>query len=542
MMIPRPKQEQKKEGSLRGTPVFPATEEGRAAARMLSLFLPTLAPRTGEDATVSLTLAPFAVKGAYRLSVEPAGITVRYGDYEGLRNATATLSALYTGEGFFCTEITDAPTYPHRSVMLDLARGYVELPILYEYLVRAARLKYNYVHLHLMDGEGYAMASEVVPDLGTYRRHTKEELAALCRFARELAIEIIPEIEFPTHATALLRARPDLLCDVIDEERAEAIKAAPLALKKLYLSPDGPVAWGVCLGREETYRLYRRILAEIAEVFPGEYIHIGGDEISCPDLGAVPHWDNCHACRAYRQRRGLSDMLALYHDGIGRIHAIVTGLGKRMIKWNDQREMAAPPPIPRDILIEYWKPSNPGYADLPPDRVEADMRMLEEAGFTVINAHCYSTYHDQNHYMTAEKMNAWSPSREEGARIGGETCGWELGNLPTYAYLACRLPIAMVLFADRLWNRDAVPYDTDYRAALFASVLGREGLGELPLSPLADILPPVPHSSTPPPRVLPEAAPAALAALAEVRREEVYGRLFLDAYRAYLESLSEGSV
>ena len=94
MMIPRPKQEQKTEGSLRGTPVFPATEEGRAAARMLSLFLPALAPRTGEDATVRLMSAPFGVKGGYRLSVEPAGITVTFGDTEGLRNAIASLAAL----------------------------------------------------------------------------------------------------------------------------------------------------------------------------------------------------------------------------------------------------------------------------------------------------------------------------------------------------------------------------------------------------------------------------------------------------------------
>ena len=173
MMIPRPKQEQKKEGSLRGTPVFPATEEGRAAARMLSLFLPALAPRTGEDATVRLTNAPLAVKGAYRLSVEPAGIAVIFGEAEGLRNAIASLAALYTDGGFSFTEISDAPAYPYRSVMLDLARGYVELPILYEYLVRAARLKYNYVHLHLMDGESYPMGSNygnvVLTNIGSIR-------------------------------------------------------------------------------------------------------------------------------------------------------------------------------------------------------------------------------------------------------------------------------------------------------------------------------------------------------------------------------------
>lgn len=538
-MIPRVKQYKKAEGSFTSTPVFPMTEDGTAAARVLSLFLPALDCKLADTATVCLSRAAAAVKGGYGLTVTPSAITVTYGDLEGLRNAMATLAALRTEEGFTCADIEDAPAYPHRSAMLDLARGYVEMPILREHIVRMARLKYNYVHFHLMDAESYAMESEVVPNPDGHRQHTREALRALCTFARELAIEVIPEIEFPTHATNLLRACPEIACDIIDRAKADAIVAVPLANKRFLVSEDGPLGWGVCLGNEKTYALYRRILEEIASVFPGEYIHIGGDEISLPVLGLDPHWNNCRLCTARMRERGHADLLSLYYEGVCRIHEMVKALGKRTIKWNDQWEMAAPPAIPRDILYEYWKTSDPGFSDLPPEGVEADMRMLEDAGFTVINAHCFSTYNDQNHYMTAEKMNTWSPSPQGGSRLGGETCAWELGNLPTYAYLAYRLPLAMALMADRLWNRDSVPYDGAYRAAMLAAILGRSGLGEAPLAPLPDILPPVPHSTTPPPAVCPEAAPAALAALSSVDRREVYGRLFLDAYRTYLEGLIE---
>lgn len=538
-MLPRVKQYKKTEGIFSSAPVFPMTEDGAAAARVLSLFLPTMEGKTGKDATVSLVDSAFSVKGAYTLSVLPSRVTVTYGDYEGLRNAVATLASLRTEEGFSCAEITDAPEYPHRSALLDLARGYVEMPILREHIVRMARLKYNYVHLHLMDAESYAMESEVVPNPGGHRQHTREAFRELCAFARDLAIEVIPEIEFPTHATNLLRACPEIACDIIDRAKADAIVAVPLANKKFLVSEDGPLGWGVCLGNEKTYALYRRILEEVASVFPGEYIHIGGDEISLPVLGLDPHWNNCRLCTARMRERGHADPLALYYDGICRIHEMVKALGKRTIKWNDQWEMAAPPAIPRDIIYEYWKTSNPGFQDLPPEEVEADMRRLEEAGFTVINAHIFSTYNDQNHYMTAEKMNTWSPAPRGGSRIGGETCAWELGNLPTYAYLACRLPLAMALMADRLWNRDSVPYDGAYRTAMFSAILGRSGLGEAPLAPLPDLLIPVPHSNTPPPTVSPEEAPAALAALSSVDRREVYGSLFLDAYRTYLEGLLE---
>ena len=535
-MIPRVKSYASGEGLFATAPILPATEDGRAAARILSHLLPALTVKVGASPNVTLKAAVLP-RGAYRLSVTESRITLTSADFEGLRNAVSTLAALRVDGGFGTAEIADAPSYPFRSVMLDLARGYVELPVLREYIVRMARLKYNYLHLHLMDNQSYVLESEVVPNAEGWRLYKKEELRDLCAFAAELGIEVIPEIEFPTHSTALLRAIPSLSCDIIDMEKARAIVSVPRVARSLIDEERGVSQWAICLGQERTYEIYDRIIAEVAEVFPSKYLHVGGDEIAYPHMGAVPHWDNCRACRARMEEKGLSDTLALYHDGFCRLNEIVKKYGKRMIKWNEQEELASPPPIPRDIVIEYWKPSACDWkTGTDPALVRAEMTMLREAGFEVFNAHYYYGYHDENQYMTIEKINDWTPAEESLGVMGGETCAWELGN-PRYAYYAHRLPLGIALFSDRVWNRDSVPYDEGYRADLLASVLGQNGLGALPLSPLPAILCPVPHSKGECVQPLPEHAPAALAALSAVKGEEVYGALFLTAYRDYLTSL-----
>jgi hypothetical protein len=190
-------------------------------------------------------------------------------------------------------------------------------------------------------------------------------------------------------------------------------------------------------------------------------------------------------------------------------------------------------------VIEYWKPSHitGGKTGSPPDLIAAEKQMLTEAGFAVINTHYFYTYGDENGYMSAEKMNAWLPKADCPEVIGGETCAWELGN-PEYAFYAYRLPLAMALFSDRLWNTDTVPYDEGYRADLFAAVLGSDALGTAPMMPLPHILPPVPRGCAeggiPP---ITAAIPSALAALRGVEEGSVYGSLFLAAYRDYLASL-----
>ncbi|MBO7762573.1 MAG: family 20 glycosylhydrolase [Clostridia bacterium] len=537
-MIPRVKEYKELGGCFFRMVSLPKTEDGEAAARLLSLFLPSLSVVTGETPTALLAKDPLPA-GAYRLAVEREGIRITYGGYEGLRNAVATLAGLYTDAGFICAEIADAPAFGFRSAMLDLARGYVELPVLYEHLVRMAFLKYNVVHLHLMDSETYVMESAVVPNPEGHRQYTQAEMRRVCEFCRLLCLDVIPEIEFPTHATNTLLAVPALWCDILDPAKAEAAVSVPKLDKRLLARDRRASAWAVCLGSERTYEIYRRILAEIAAVFPGQYVHVGGDEIAYPHLGAVPHWDNCRACRARMEAEGLADTLALYHYGFRRLHAILSELGKRMIKWNEQDELGMPLPLPKDVIIEYWKPKDPGAVETAPEKLEAEKQLLRDGGFSLINAHYYYTYVDFASYMTAEKMNAWSPAAEGESMMGGETCAWELGN-PRYSFYPYRLPISMALFADRLWNRDAVPYDSAYRAELFAAAVGKRGLGEAPMGPFPAVLPPTLFGSTTgvPPTL--EAVPAAVDSLRGVDGEGVFGRLFLDAYRAYLETLMTG--
>ena len=515
--------------------LFPEGEDGAAGARLLGLFLPCVTAEVGQEPHITLSAETLPV-GAYRLQVTGQGAVIFYGDYEGLRNAVATLAALYTDEGFLCAEIADAPEYGYRSALLDLARGYVELPVLREHLLRMAYLKYNVVHLHLMDGETYVMESAVVPNPDGHRQYTQAEMREICDFCRLLSLLVVPEIEFPTHAMNLLRALPELACDIIDPAVAEAAVSVPQLDKKMIAHGRNVSAWAICIGQEHVYEVYHRIIEEIVSVFPGPYVHVGGDEIAYPHLGAVPHWDNCRVCRARMKQEGLKDSLALYHYGFRRLHAILASFGKRMIKWNEQEEMGAPLPLPNDVIIEYWKPKDTGWVVTDPSKIEQEKQLLRDAGFELINAHYYYTYVDFARYMTAEKINTWLPDATGECVMGGETCAWELGN-PEYAFYAYRLPFSMGLFADRVWNRDVVPYDDTYRAELFAALLGKRGLGNAPTAPFPVILPPIKVDAEAEDAPVMSAVPDALAALRGLDGEKLYGRLFLDAYRAHLSSL-----
>ena len=313
-MIPRAKQYKNNEGVFSLPLIFPNTEDGNASVLVLSRFLPAISAKTGKKATVILKKLEDHEKGEYALSVTSSAVTLSYGDFEGLRNALATLASIYMKDGFSCAEISDKPSYNFRSVLLDLARGYVELPVLREHLVRMAFLKYNYVHLHLMDSNSYVMESDVVPNTEGYRQYTKNELRELCTFCREMAIEVIPEIEFPTHTTSLIKALPELACDIIDPEKAKAIVSVPKASPNLIAKDKSVSNWAICLGQERTYEIYSRIIREVCEVFPGEYLHVGGDEIAYPHLAAVPNWDNCRACRARMKEKSLSSHNSTFYS------------------------------------------------------------------------------------------------------------------------------------------------------------------------------------------------------------------------------------
>lgn len=536
MVLPRIKNIVNKENFFLGTLVFDGSEMGKKAVKVLNLFSKTIKAELGDKPNVIFNEVSFKRRGEYKIIVAEDKITIDFSDYQGLRNALATISGLYDGNKLDCTEISDYPDSDFRSCLLDLARGYVEIDILKEHLVRLAKLKFSYVHLHLMDRQSYILKSDVVPNPDNHRQYTKEELRDVVEFCKLLSLEAIPEIEFPAHAVNLIKSVPELACDIIDMELAQkGVSDADSPRKHCYIDTERFVSsWSVCIGKESTYKIYEKIIDEVLEIFDSEYFHIGADEIEYRHLAAFPNWDNCHECKKLMDKYN-GDILSIYYHGVRRMHEIVKSRGKKTIKWNESKECMHPIDLPEDIIIEYW------FAGNQKDETK-HINCFVDKGFKVINAHCHYTYVDVQNYMSAEKISSWKPISAEahnGYVLGGEMCAWELGN-SDYCFYEYTLPVCMALFSDRVWNNMETEYDNNYQTAIFSSVIGENKLNFNPLNLFEEVIPPRKKEVLEELKLKdenPNAILEALEKLKEIDESRCYGKLALKGFKSYLERL-----
>ncbi len=496
MIIPRVKEYKKIDKVFLGEIVYDSRcADACRAVRLIGYFAPAVTCKEGENETLVLKKEQFSKKGNYCLSVTEANITVTYGDDEGLRNAIASLVQLKTEQGFSCMEIKDSPDNEFRGTMYDFARGYLEIDRLKEYLVRAALMKYNYAHFHLMDHQSCALELDTIPTPYGQKVYSKEEMKEIVALCKELGLTVIPELEVPGHAGSLVRACPELACDLIDEELAKETTRKVERQDKVvnYIDERGVSNWVVCAGKDSTYEIYRSIIKEFCEIFDGPYIHIGGDEIRMRNVGAVPHWDNCHACKAVMEKESITDFRQMVYYVFRRVNEIVKSFGKQTIIWNDQLEVGKPIDLPKDIIIEYWY--NHMIVDDDGSLEPGVYQMLLDQGFTTINAMGRNGYTTPNCMKEAD-IRIWDTHDEivgnekvSGIILGGETCSWETGN-PAYAYYHFVLPVANGVFSDRLWNHQPTEYDDAYKTAIFAVAIGRFGKGGHPLNFFPEIIPP----------------------------------------------------
>lgn len=200
---------------------------------------------------------PSASPESYTLSVTPRGVEIAASDFGGRFNALQTLRQLVvrSGDGFAiaCCRIEDAPAFSLRGLMIDVGRNYQSVPLIKDMVRRLSRYKYNTLHLHLTDDPGWRVESLIYPQLndttsfwptrqpGKY--YTHQELREIVAFCDSLHIEVIPEIDMPGHSECFRRA---MGFDMQSEEGIVALK---------------------------------RLIDEVAPIFPGRFFHIGSDEV-----------------------------------------------------------------------------------------------------------------------------------------------------------------------------------------------------------------------------------------------------------------------
>jgi hexosaminidase len=230
-------------------------------------------------------------------------------------------------------QITDRPRFRRRGLLVDPARNFISLAYLRRLVDLIADHKYNVLHLHLTDDQGWRFESRIFPKLhevggqGTF--YSQKELLCLVEYARARSVEVLPEIDLPGHTTAMVIAYPHLSC------KGERIGAA----KQVGILPNA-----LCPAREEVYEFVDGVLGEAASVFPSEFIHIGSDEVLAYD------WERCPRCRWLSEEMGFSGREDLHRYFLDRVNAIVQAHGKRMMAWDEVTAFAPP-----DVVVQAWR-------------------------------------------------------------------------------------------------------------------------------------------------------------------------------------------
>lgn len=304
--------------------------------------------------------------GEYRIFIKNGRMTVTASSSSGFLYAGQTLRQLRNAEGKYPdVEIRDWPRFSHRGLLLDCSRHFFSIEEVCKVLDVMALHKLNVLHWHLTDDQGWRIetgswprltevgawrtgnrlgrgGTDVGPDDESYGGfYTKEELRSVVEYAASLGIDIMPEIDLPGHMLAALASYPELGCTGGPYE----------------VSAYGGISQDVlCAGNEKTYKFIEEILTEVMDIFPYEYIHIGGDE--CPK----DRWKACPKCQARIKALGIepyADHTAeqlLQGYVTRRVGTFLKEHGRRMVGWDEILEGGAPP----DAVVMSWRGSEGG--------------------------------------------------------------------------------------------------------------------------------------------------------------------------------------
>ncbi|MHA8099418.1 beta-N-acetylhexosaminidase [Aquirufa aurantiipilula] len=255
-------------------------------------------------------------------------------------------------------QIEDAPRFSYRGMMLDVGRYYFPVSFIKRFLDLMAVYKLNTFHWHLTEDQGWRIEIKKYPKLtsvssirketmvGHYRDqkfdnkpyggfYTQEEIKDVIAYASKKFITIIPEIEMPGHSQAVLAAYPELGCNP----------------DKIYqVATKWGISEDVLCPREETFTFMENVLTEVMALFPGQYIHIGGDE--CPKK----QWKESRFCQDLIKKLGLKDEHELQSYFIRRIDKFVTSKGKKLLGWDEILEGGLSP----NAMVMSWRGTKGG--------------------------------------------------------------------------------------------------------------------------------------------------------------------------------------
>ncbi len=326
---------------------------------------------TATDDQVILTTTDDAALGdeGYKLSIGKDGVNIIARNGAGLFYGVQSFFQLYPQTEKIelpYVDITDQPRFVWRGLHLDVARHFFPIDFIKKYIDLMSHYKLNTFHWHLTEDQGWRIEIKKYPKLqevAAFRKetiigrassrtrnephqfdgtrhggfYTQEEVKEVVAYAAQRYVTIVPEIEMPGHALAALAAYPHLGCTRGPYEVA--------------------TTWGVfedvfCAGKETTFEFLQDVLDEVVPLFPGKYIHIGGDE--CPKA----MWEKCPLCQKRMKVEKLKDEHELQSYFIQRIEKYLNGKGKSIIGWDEILEGG----LAANAAVMSWRGEEGGIA------------------------------------------------------------------------------------------------------------------------------------------------------------------------------------
>jgi hexosaminidase len=384
----------------------------------------------GEDESYSLEIG---AAGAKLDAVTTLGIL------RGLQTFLQLVQA--TSDGFAAPAITihDKPRFPWRGLMIDVSRHFIPLDVLKRNLDGMAAVKLNVFHWHLSDNQGFRVESKKFPKLtemgsdGLF--YTQDEVRDLIAYAHDRGIRVVPEFDMPGHSTAWFVGYPEL-----------ASGPGPYQIER---------KWGVFdpamnPAEDRTYKFLDAFIGEMAQLFPDQYFHIGGDEVNGKEWDANPN------IQAFMRAHGLKtnqDLQAYFNT---RVQKIVSKHGKIMVGWDEILR----PDLPKDIVVQSW-------------RGQDSLAAAARQGYRGILSYGY--YLDlmwpaSRHYAVDPMSDgAANLAPEERQRIlGGEACMWSEYVSPEN--IDSRIWPRAAAIAERLWSpQDVTDFNSMYQRLEYVS-------------------------------------------------------------------------
>lgn len=295
----------------------------------------------------------------YQLEIDEAGVRLTAKTETGLFYGKQTLLQLLTPNGLPYVKINDQPRFTYRGLHLDVSRHFFDKEEVKKLMNVMSYYKLNTLHLHLTDAGGWRLQIDKYPKLtqeGAFRTqsdwrewwdngkdrqylkegtegayggyYTKDDIRDMLAYAAEKHITIIPEIEFPAHSDEVFVAYPELCC-----------------AGKSHTSGD------FCIGNPKTFEFMENVLTEVIELFPSEYIHIGGDE------AGKNTWKTCPKCQALMKKEKLANVDELQSYMIRKAEEFLNSKGRRLIGWDEILEGGLAP----EATVMSWRGEAAGF-------------------------------------------------------------------------------------------------------------------------------------------------------------------------------------